>query len=183
MAYLIIALTIFNLWIYHKVFHVFYFNLGIGIFKEIIGAFIAAIAEMALITWIGSAIFAVLGTIFAVLGTVIVGLMNVIVVLLVLTGVIVLICRIKKKSKKRKTSSQEDNIKEQDVSIDTNTEKIDTSKELMSEKTADTLKESQSMYCVHCGQKVLRSVRFCNFCGKEITYKRDSIQYEESSKC
>ena len=35
---IVVALTVINLVLYHKIFHVLYFDLGKGLLKEIIGA-------------------------------------------------------------------------------------------------------------------------------------------------
>lgn len=48
-----IALTILNFFLYHKIFDVLYFDLGKGLLKEIIGSYIVAVIEIAFITKIG----------------------------------------------------------------------------------------------------------------------------------
>lgn len=48
-----IALTIVNFFLYHKIFDVVYFDLGKGLLKEIIGSYIVALIEITFITKIG----------------------------------------------------------------------------------------------------------------------------------
>lgn len=49
----LLALTVLNIILYHKIFDVLYFDLGKGLLKEILGAFIVAYLEMALIVYVG----------------------------------------------------------------------------------------------------------------------------------
>lgn len=48
-----IALTILNFFLYHKIFDVVYFDLGKGLLKVIIGSYIVALIEITFITKIG----------------------------------------------------------------------------------------------------------------------------------
>ena len=39
---------------------------------------------------------------------------------------------------------------------------------------SNDVQEEAKMFCPYCGEKILRTVKYCNFCGNEIKYKRKS---------
>lgn len=50
---ILVALILINWWLYHKIFNVVYFNLGAGIWKELVGCFFVAAFELAFLMKIG----------------------------------------------------------------------------------------------------------------------------------
>lgn len=60
-----LALVVFNIFLYHKIFDVVYFDLGQGLLKEVVGAFLVAALEIGLIVSVGKWI---LGNILKILG-------------------------------------------------------------------------------------------------------------------
>lgn len=39
-------------------------------------------------------------------------------------------------------------------------------------KFEEKIKKEQQMFCPYCGEQILRTVKYCNFCGKEIKYRK-----------
>ena len=35
------------------------------------------------------------------------------------------------------------------------------------------------MFCTHCGKRILRTTKFCNFCGEKNTYDQGGVKTNE----
>lgn len=161
------ALMIFNLILYHKIFSVMYFDLGRGLLKEIVGAYFVAILEIA--------IFMFLAQWILVAAVVVVG---------IAAAIYVIYCIVKfiKKGKKNKDGNSndinltkgtpfEENLKEQRKMFETEEkEKSELKRKIVNEERFENKSDSSTIFCVHCGKKIARNAKFCNFCGNKNTY-------------
>ena len=150
-----VFLVIFNLWLFHSVFHVFYFNLGFGLLREFIGAAFAAVAEIFLLYYLGMGLLAILGGIFSTIISVLVGALGIVGVIAAVIIVILLIKKIIQKIKNDKCDDVGQSTKVQDENLE----------------GKDISEVSDTMFCTHCGKKISRTTKFCNYCGCEVTYK------------
>lgn len=170
------ALMIFNLVLYHKIFGVIYFDLGKGLLKEIVGAYIAAVIELGLLMTVGQAI---LGFILAAFGW----LFGIVAIVAVLGIVVFIVYRIVKMIKgkvsdnenKSDDDSAEINTKNNPIKaeVDNNSvqEDINISKENenFNNKMGHNDKK-ENIFCMSCGKEILRTAKFCKFCGRENVY-------------
>lgn len=167
----IIVLMVINLFLYHKMFGVVYFDLGAGLVKEIGGAFFVALIEIALVQVIGKSL---LGGILSIVGWIIKAL----IIVAVVTAAIYIVYRVVKIVRER-MERKEDDI-ETDSSIKMK-QTSDTAKnneyemERQQSKKADT-KNIQKVvgYCPYCGEKIAKNAMFCNFCGKEKWVRKNN---------
>jgi len=213
-AILVVFFMILNLVIYHKIFSVFYFDLGKGLLKELIGSFLLACLETGLVVKVGG---------YALIGI----------------GIILVIAIIKKivgKVSKKDDSSSDDDIPSTENATTGNDEiqsknttesttesvcleeghddvvpvetalnyvksnisqwskveaikyfrdatgtDLKTAKEYIDPlyepvsipKNEEVIVEKkEKMFCPYCGKQILRTVKFCNFCGKSNSYDK-----------
>lgn len=166
------VLTIINLVLYHKIFHIIYFNLGKQLLEEIIGSFLAAILELAIIMTVGQAL---LGAILPLLG----GLLVLVVIVAMVAGGIYVIYRIVKMVKGKKENIENDNLQSNESSTETGmdvcgeTEQEDLLNVQAEKKETDkgelepvTTKIQMQIECQKCGKVLKSNTKFCNFCGE-----------------
>lgn len=96
MVIIVFTLAALNFFLYHKIFNVVYFDLGRGLMKELIGCFVAAIAEVALLMTVGQVLLGGIVTIIGFVGSIAV---VVVVVVAVIYAVYRVVQYIKKKKK------------------------------------------------------------------------------------
>ncbi len=181
MAFLIIGFTIFNFIIYHKIFRVIYFDLKSALFKEFATCFFFAGIETALIMVIGPYI-----------------LVGIIIIAIIL-GIVAFVKKLRSSSeeKEQETSNTQknmDNHEKKSKAKKNNAPSADTietpkyvqgndEKQKRMTKEADAVEDaceiqnkakanSDKMFCPYCGEKILRTAKFCNFCGKSNSYKK-----------
>lgn len=222
-----IFFIIFNLVIYHKIFKVYYFNLGRGLMKELIASIFFASIETAIALRIGKYVLIVIGIILVI-------------------GFIVMKFGQREEEKQGQTeqpdaqsvkpkSTEEQHSKEVNTnSIEPITSKVTENEDIEStnkipiseamkiikekydsnnkveaikefrkltglglkeskeiidqilsspssksvfqepEVTQNVMKEHEEkkIYCAHCGEKILLSAKFCNYCGEANSYKK-----------
>lgn len=186
---LVVVLTVLNLILYHKVFNVFYFDLGRGLTRELVTSFFIAIIEASLIMHFGKIALVIIGIILLLIG-----------VLFAIKEIIATVkegkewyVNIKEKIEKRKadkaageTVSNKPTTQEPIVAINNQQKDSDsisyiepvtmlegTSREVIKEKEEiKSETKSEFMFCPHCGEKISRTAKFCNYCGKSNTYNK-----------
>lgn len=180
MGIVVLALMVVLWVLYHKIFRVVYFgNLG----NHILGEFLTCLfVSIFLISIIG----ALMGNILGLIGVVILFLLKWIIILGGIIGAIILAKKIfsliaKKSHRNASESTLDAKIDEEDASIRSAmiTSVVDNNKNTEKEKVSSPSesvdssndKKNNTMFCVHCGKKILRTAKFCNFCGSENTYK------------
>lgn len=176
---LIAIFTVINLVLYHKVFDVYYFG-GQAMVKELVTAIFIAIIESALVVSFGGYILIIIGIII----------------------VIVLIVKAVKKhtessgnvdsiNKENKStvnvqSEKKAPIKENVTEVKKPTpvkpkenitpvkkeEKKAEKPVTKTEPTSSNTNKSDKMFCPYCGEKILRTAKFCNYCGKSNSYNK-----------
>ena len=108
---LMIGLTIFNLWIYHKMFHVVYLDMGKALMGEIIGAMFATFIEMYLIfTFLGNLISGA-GSLFSVIIKVVVVMIFVLGIIAAIWGMVDSVKKANEKTFGTKKKDSNENIK------------------------------------------------------------------------
>lgn len=171
--------TVINLVIYHKIFKVYYFNLGYGILKEIVAAGFVACIEIFLIFKVLVGLFSIVGGLFSFVA-------SLIGILLPIAGIGIVVLVVKKIIDKRKENKQTDlnSTNETDTEkgeehellqsfiCNSDTEKLESiSKETEEENTEDiafiteewkpdnqTADEciKKEIFCTQCGNKIKR---------------------------
>lgn len=173
-----ILLAIINLIIYHKIFAVYYFDLGAGLKKEIFYAFFFALIEVGLIAKVGPYILIGIGVIIA---------------------ITIIVIVIKNTRAKSSTDGVENNSGVDEKILNSNEKDCEptlnnysdasiasqesTINRVISEESFQ-LGESNTFdkndynleinglfkYCTHCGKQIKRGAKFCNFCGEQTAY-------------
>lgn len=157
------VLMVINLVIYHKIFNVIYFDLGQGLLKEIVGAYILAVMEAGIIVYIGQS---VLGGIVNVLGWILK-------VVLILGAAIAAICLIVWIVKLIKGKMEGDSDGAYELKMLPNGR---TQRESM-QNTGKAHKEVG--YCAYCGKPIAGDAVTCSFCGKEKWVRTNDYQGEQ----
>lgn len=156
-----LALIIFNIFLYHKIFDVLYFDLGKGLLKELIGSIFAALFEMALIFSVGKW---VLGIISKILG---VSLKIIIVIVgISITSYIIyyLYKLIKPKQEKDNKENVENNFNNHSKTDKKTVKDETTYKTQYYDKV--TIEKNAKIICPNCNKQIMKTAKFCNFCGK-----------------
>ena len=135
----IIIVMIINLYIYHKVFDVVYFNLGGGLIKELILAWLAAMLEISLV---GGLIKILFSGIFKLLGVVV----KIVLIILALAAVAFIVWKIVQVIKG----------------------KTQTVAEAGTETMENVQTEMHGNTCANCGKVVVDNADFCNHCGAKL---------------
>lgn len=169
----VLFFTVLNLVLYHKFFDVYYFSLGHGLAKEIGASVLIAIVEAALLMYIGGYVLAILGIII----------------------VIALIVKAIKKftggsegtdavqaSAMSTNKTMEAKVNEFKETISSNVQKVEKAIKTDTAVATNNIEKKvrndnaqnvpEDMYCPHCGKKISRSAKFCNFCGKANSYNK-----------
>ena len=151
-------LMVVNLVIYHKIFNVLYFDLGKGLLKEVVGAYIAACIEAGLIVMVGEKL---LGGLLGVLGWLI-RLILIIVAVIIVIGIVVWITKMIK-------GKMEDGGEKTDEM--TSGSDVEPQKAYSQEKGNV---QKKVCYCTYCGKTIEETSMFCNFCGKEKWHSKNN---------
>lgn len=171
MGVLLIAFTIINFIIYHKIFTVWYFNLGDGLYHELLGCLLVAMFECAIIITVGPIVLGIILAIALIVG--------------VIAGIKETRAGFKKfKEKQESESFNINNKNSQDIEIKnaqtwtkkTSRKNGNQTVNLRPEDVEwivpeETKKGDSMMYCPFCGKQIERGARFCNFCGENINKK------------
>lgn len=180
----VIILAIINLFLFHSVFHVFYFDLGKGLVKEIITACVVACMELVIIIIGGQWVIGLLGS--AVSGILaLLGIFLKIILIIVGVGAGIFVFRLiykkikdfwrRKKERKNvfKTNSSYEKKDNENLNSDNVISEVKPANENKnSKKNIEQIHNEDKMFCPYCGKKNSRRVKYCCFCGKEIKYNK-----------
>lgn len=140
---LIIIFTIINLKVYHKIFHVVYFNLGQGLFREILYSAIIAFFEAGIVIKLFSGVIGVIGKVILLL----LKLLLILAVVAIIAGIIWKIIQVVQG--KNGTENIFDNLrKRKKKDISDNKAAMNVCKKCGKEFSAD------EKNCVYCGEKL-----------------------------
>lgn len=158
------VLMVLNLVIYHKVFNVIYFDLGQGLLKEIVGAYILALVEASIIVAIGQSL---LGGIASVLGWILK-------VVLILGAVVAAVCVIAWIVKFIKEEMGEGSDGAYGLKMlpggRTQGENV---------QNAGNVHKGTG-YCAYCGKPMACDAVFCGSCGKEKWVRANDYQRDNN---
>ena len=181
---IVLFFTVINLIIYHKIFDVYYFSLGHGLAKEIGASVCVAIIETAILAAIlmkvGMIILIILGVLIAI-ALIVKGIKK-------LTGNSENTDEVESEQNINSTSNQNtdpknkineikdtivSNVQKAENAIKTEVASLSGDKEEATPAKESNVQEvSPEMFCPHCGKKILRTAKFCNFCGKVNSYNK-----------
>lgn len=184
----IIIMMIVNLYLYHKIFRVTYFNLGKGIIMELIFAWLAAMIEVALF---GKIITSLFTGIFKLLGVVI----KVALIILAIAAVLFIVWKIVQVIKGKSNGTPDETKANSDNYLQTNTYNATGEKVEGYEKNekAPTEQETEIManinngirmnICTNCGTALADDAIFCSKCGFHIKVEETVVKYVFCSEC
>ncbi len=178
---LMILLTIINLVIFHSIFSVFYTDLFKGLMKEVVGAWLAAVIEAALLLALWNFI-----------APLVIGFIVLLVIVAAIVFVVGIIVKLSKKSKNNdnattiktqqpvvKETTEVKNITENNTIQKINNQKSgnasyqiindheDSISQITDSQKNDNTVETKTQFCVFCGKSISAYSKFCNHCGKE----------------
>ena len=182
---IVVALTVINLVLYHKIFHVLYFDLGKGLLKEIIGAWFVAVIEIGLV---GALLRPILSGAIKIVAVIIKCILIIVVIVAVLLALWFLYKKIIRKEDVGEFGDEQDKNKGevilQDVDEDTavkgnseqsNMQEMDYStpegqdNQEEKESILQTKDDSEDVvFCAKCGNKISKKYKFCIYCGNRM---------------
>lgn len=186
------------LWIlYHKVFHVVYFDMGRAIIKELLTCFFLSIIIVAIVMGAGSVLLGAAGGLLVGLFQIILFLLKWGLIIGAILGVISLIYKLITKNKGTSgndeaettmvtaPSTESDSVTPTNETQRTipsvlpdsydidlyydNYDDNEPKEGVLAEQSSSTAQKTKSamMYCKFCGKQIQRTQKFCNYCGKE----------------
>lgn len=168
MQILFVFFIVLNLIIYHKIFRVIYFDFQKAFFQEFLGSILVAVIETSIVMVVGPYLLLGIAVIF---------------------GIVTIVKFVNKKNKSsmstknpettdssntvyaKKENCPADNIQKNDPHINEDISPINGAENINSQTPKTSSDETcTTMFCSHCGKKIKRSAKFCNFCGKPNLY-------------
>ena len=187
---LVIIFTVINLKIYHKLFRVYYFNLGQGLFKEIFFSIIISVFETGIIMTLFAGALSVIGKIILIILKIVLILAAVLVVVGIIGKIIQVI------SEKNGSGSGLDNsmqkwktfaadkakkFREKTEEVRKTAEQKDSVQG--TENVATPYNEAQMFICKKCGRKFSEgNMKFCIYCGEELEKEQELVVEVEESE-
>lgn len=177
---IVLFFTVLNLVLYHKMFDVYYFSLGHGLAKEIVASVCVAIIETAILMKVGMVLLIILG---------------------VLIAIALILKAIKKFTGGTEDSDGTNSVQSENATTDpaasakakmneikdaitSNVQKVenaiktdastllDDAVEVVPVSDSNVEEAPAEMFCPYCGEKILRTAKFCNYCGKSNSYDK-----------
>lgn len=186
---LAIVFTVINLKIYHKLFHVYYFDLGKGLFKEIVFSFIISVFETGIVMTLFAGALSVIGKIILAILKIVLILAAVLVVIGIIGKIIQVI------SEKSGTESSPDNpMQKMKDFVDDKAKKFKEKAEEVrktagqkdgvqgTENTTASHNEMPMIVCKKCGRKFSDgNMKFCISCGEKLEKEPEPVDEPEES--
>lgn len=192
-----VVLAIINMIIYHKFVNVYYFNLGQGLLKEFIVAFLIAGLEILIFFvaggWLLDTLGSIVGGIISIVGTLLLIVLGLGIILIVVALIAKVIKKVKASAKVMQSDvtdkmaegvQEQANEEEQESAkittetrmeepletVSSNSVDLEEKEENTSGLTENTMIEER-IFCVNCGARIQKDVKFCNFCGHKNEFR------------